>query len=96
MFLRDHLDGLKARTGRDGTDFVFGQTATSPFTPSYVRRQALAAWDNTNKARAEKKLPPLVPIGLHELRHSYVKLHVRRRAVAGRIPATTSVTPAPT
>lgn len=72
--LRDHLDDLKARTGRDGSDFVFGQTATTPFTSSYLRRRALAAWESENVKRVEKKLRPLVPVGLHELRHSYVSL----------------------
>ncbi len=78
--LRDHLTEHKAREGRDGTDFVFGQTATTPFTPSYIRRRALAAWKTANAERTKKakktgdKPHLLVPIGLHELRHTFVSL----------------------
>lgn len=32
------------------------------------------AWADANSKRAEKKLPLLVPIGLHECRHTYVSL----------------------
>ena len=56
---------LKASTGRDGRDFVFGAAADRPFTPSHIRRQAAKAWEAANKQRAEKKQPPLVPIELH-------------------------------
>jgi integrase len=53
---------------------VFGPKPGTPFTPSAVRKRAAAAWAAENKKRAENKLAPLVPIGLHELRHSYVSL----------------------
>jgi integrase len=72
--LRDHLVEHKAATGRDGTDFVFGLHADRPFTPSYIRKRAAAAWQAENKRRAEEKLPPLQPIGLHECRHTFVSL----------------------
>ncbi len=78
--LRDHLTEHKTSTARDGTDFVFGQTAASPFTPSYVRRRAIAAWTAANAKRKEqeektgKKTTALNPIGLHELRHTFVSL----------------------
>lgn len=65
--LRLYLLKQKASTGRRGEDFVFGRTAGEPFTPTIVRRRALAAW-----AAAEPK--PLTPIGLHECRHTYVSL----------------------
>jgi integrase len=57
----------KLRTGRGGTDLVFGATASEPFTPSTVRRRALAAW-----ARHDE----LEPIGLHEARHTFASLMI--------------------
>ena len=72
--LRDHLVELKARSVRDGNDFVFGPKRDRPFTPSYIRKQAADAWTAENKKRAEKKRPLLVPIGLHECRHTFVSL----------------------
>jgi integrase len=70
--LRDYLVENKTRTGRDGDDLVFGRSATNPFTATHVRKQALAAWKVENARRAGQGLKPLVPIGLHELRHSCV------------------------
>ena len=64
--LRVHLLEHKARTGRRGDDFVFGRTRDEPFTPTLVRRRALAAWAAQD--------PPLNRIGLHECRHTYVSL----------------------
>ena len=72
--LRDCLTELKASTGRDGADFVFGQHRDRPFTPSYIRKRAADAWKAENEERAEKKIAPLVPIGLHECRHTFVSL----------------------
>ncbi len=60
LILLEHL----ARTGRRGSDFLFGRTASAPFTPSHVRKQALAAWTKAG----------MTPIGLHECRHTYVSL----------------------
>ena len=62
----------KLRSGRDGDDFVFGRTPDRPFTPTHVRHRALAAWETANEKRMEEGRPELVPVGLHELRHSYV------------------------
>jgi integrase len=70
--LRDHLTAHKARTGRDGADLVFGSQRTHPFTATNVRRKALAAWAAENRRRAEEQLEPVLPIALHELRHSCV------------------------
>jgi len=72
--LRDHLTEHKAATGRGGNDFVFGAAADRPFTPTHIRKQALAAWKAENENRAEKKLDLLVPIGLHECRHTFVSM----------------------
>jgi integrase len=69
-YLQDHLK----RTGRVGRALVFGRTATDPFTPSHIRRRAAKAWADSNQKRADKELPPLVPIGLHECRHTFVTL----------------------
>jgi integrase len=75
----------KTRTGRDGDALVFGRSATVPFNPETVRRNALAAWgwkEATNpepggrpnvihmKARADA----LEPITLHEARHTCASL----------------------
>src|SRR5204862_5488895 len=51
-------------------------TADRPFTPTHMRKRARKAWEkaNTQRGEAEPKLPALVPIGLHELRHTYVSL----------------------
>jgi integrase len=62
--LRRYLLAHKLATGRDGDELLFGRTATKPFTPTHVRKQAREAW-----ATAE-----LEPIGLHECRHTYVSL----------------------
>jgi integrase len=72
--LRDYLDEQKARTGRDGDDLVFGQTATAPFTPTNIHRKARRVWAAENDRRAEHGDDDdrLEPIGLHECRHSYV------------------------
>ena len=72
--LHDFLTNLKASSGRDGRDFVFGFTADSVFEPSTVRMRAAKAWKEANVVRAEWEKPALVPIGLHELRHSYVSM----------------------
>jgi integrase len=62
------------RTGRDGEDLVFGAAADRPFTPTHVRKLAIAAWERANLERREEDGTELQPIGLHELRHSYVSL----------------------
>jgi integrase len=40
--------------------------------PTHIRKLALGAWKRANAERREQELPELRPIGLHELRHSYV------------------------
>jgi integrase len=63
----------KASTGRRGRDFVFGRTPDRPFTPTHVRNQALRSWAAAAVGaffRGERA--GLAPIGLHELRHTYV------------------------
>jgi integrase len=72
--LRDYLVEHIAATGRSGEDFIFGTKPDRPFAPSHVRRIALAAWAEANKKRAAKKQKPLLPIGLHECRHTCVSI----------------------
>ena len=72
--LRDHFATLKANSGREGRDFVFGSTAERPFQPSHVPREAAKAWEAANRERAEQNKPPLVPIELHSCRHTFVSL----------------------
>jgi integrase len=82
--LRPYLTAHIERTGRTGRDLIFGSTALHPFTPKNVRRKALAAWKAENVRRAEEnerrradglpERPLLVPITLHEMRHTYVTL----------------------
>ena len=78
--LRRLLLAHKLRTGRDGDDFVFGRTAGSVFTQTWVRKLALKAWAAENAKRKEREEETgetatlLEPIGLHELRHSFVSM----------------------
>jgi integrase len=72
--LRDYLLEHKAATARGGSDFVFGARADRTFTPSYIRKRAKTAWEATSARRQEQGLEPLLAIGLHECRHTYVSL----------------------
>jgi integrase len=75
--LRLQLLEHKARTGRRGSDLVFGGTASEPFTPTHVRARALGAWAATAVGaflRRERLPVELEPIGLHECRHTFVSL----------------------
>jgi integrase len=58
----------------DPDGLVFGRTATDSFTPTRLGRAAKKAWAETNKELAKNNLLLLVPIGLHECRHTYVSL----------------------
>jgi integrase len=64
------LDEHVERTGRCGDELLFGRTASSPFTPSFVSKRAKDAWEAANVKRAGEGLEPLAPIALQELRHS--------------------------
>jgi integrase len=72
LLLLEHL----ARTGRRGSDLVFGKTAELPFEPTTVRKRALRAWaaaavGSFLQGRVDVELEA---IGLHEARHTYVSL----------------------
>ena len=51
---------------------MVGRSASLPFTHFAVRARAAKAWAAENEERAKREQPPLVTIGLHELRHSHV------------------------
>lgn len=75
----------KAGTGRRGQDFVFGSTATTPFTPTNVAKRAKRAWAAAAVGAFIQGRPPqiwIVPIGLHECRHTYVSMmHAASRSL---------------
>jgi hypothetical protein len=64
------------RTGRKGSDFIFGCTQRRPFDGSTVTRRARDAWAAARRREDEETdRPPaqrLRPIGLQECRHSAV------------------------
>jgi integrase len=63
--LRDHLVEHKLRSGRR-VGLAFGTSYTQPFTPSNIRKRANATWLGVG----------LVPIGLHECRHTFASLMI--------------------
>jgi integrase len=82
--LADVLIAHQARTGRTGNGLVFGRTATDPFNPETVRRNALAAWGWEEVPNHEDDGPKVIlerargdalePITLHEARHTCASL----------------------
>jgi integrase len=72
--LRDLLVEHKAAQDTRSGEFVFGSKHGQPFTASNIRKRAAAAWEDANVERKKNKLAPLVPIGLHECRHTFVSL----------------------
>lgn len=81
--LADLLDEHKRLTGLDDSDLLFGRTASEPFYASTVRSRALAAWKRESERVAKEAQergedPPaaLVPIGLHEARHTCASLMI--------------------
>jgi len=82
------LKAHKLATGRDGSDLVFGRSASEAFIPSTVRHRALRAWERANAAqatalgRALRDAETLKPIGLHEARHTFASLLIAAGANA--------------
>jgi integrase len=78
LILLEHM----ASTGRRGEDLVFGSTPRTPFTPSNARKRARHGWRLENDRRKKEakecssRTEPhlIIPIRLHELRHSYVSM----------------------
>lgn len=79
------LTAHRTRTGRAGDALVFGRTASAPFNPETVRRDALAAWGWQEVPNSDRDATPRVllvkaredalkPITLHEARHTCASL----------------------
>lgn len=70
--LAAHLE----RSGRTGSDLVFGRTPTSPFNTNTINNRARRAWAATRQREDEENLVPedqrIRAIGLHECRHTAV------------------------
>jgi integrase len=75
LVLHDYLDEHKLRSPwADG--LVFGTSASTPFTPSNIRKRAEKAWAEVNEKRAKEQQPALEPITLHECRHTYASFSI--------------------
>jgi integrase len=73
--LARHLNAHMLRTGRRGSDLIFGSSPTQPFTPKVIRMRAAGAWAATVVgAFFSGRSVDLKPIMLHECRHTYVSL----------------------
>jgi integrase len=74
--LREHLLAHRLRSGR-GQGLAFGRDLVRPFNPSTVRERAANAWASENARRRRmgaeglEEPPPLMPIELHECRHTF-------------------------
>ena len=64
--LRDHLIERRMRSDRGGSALIFGNTATTPFTPNMLQRRADQAW-------AEAGLERITP---HSCRHTFASLMI--------------------
>jgi integrase len=64
--LRDHLSEHLARSRRQGSELIFGKSATSPLTPNALQRRADLAWRDAGLER-------LTP---HEGRHTFASLMI--------------------
>lgn len=78
--LRDHLDEHLLRSGRTGSDLIFGRSARQAFYPSTVDGRAKRVWAAHNDrqreaATSERRDPELLPqITMHECRHTFASL----------------------
>jgi integrase len=74
--LREHLLAHRMRSGRR-EGLVFGRDPARPFNPSTVGERAAKAWATENARRRRmgaeglEEPPPLMPIELHECRHTF-------------------------
>ena len=64
--LREHVLAHRLRQGRGGEGLAFGRSAVSPFVPEVPGRRARRVWLAAG----------LVPIGLHECRHTFASLMI--------------------
>jgi integrase len=78
--LRSYLQTDMERTGRTGADLVFGRMPDTAFVSSTVDNRAKKAWSAFNDrereetAATEREPKPLLPITLHECRHTFASL----------------------
>ncbi|MBS1677927.1 MAG: site-specific integrase [Actinobacteria bacterium] len=78
--LRDHLDEQLLRTGRSGTDRMFGRSADQAFYASTIDGRAKRAWTAHNLAErevAEEEGRPadlLTILTMHECRHTFASI----------------------
>ena len=74
--LHDLLHKHLRRTGRTGTDLVFGRTVTTPFNTNTINNRARRAWTAAREREDERDVIPFGErtraIGLHECRHTAV------------------------
>lgn len=65
------------RTGR-GEGLVFGADGETPFVQPSLRQRAINAWAAETKRRreADSEAAALLPIGLHECRHTFASLMI--------------------
>lgn len=70
--LRALVIAHRLTTGRGDNDLVFGRSSTLPFIPSTVRSRALRAWgaENARRLKSDPHATLIVPVTLHEGRHS--------------------------
>jgi integrase len=64
--LRDYLTEHLARSGRQGSDLIFGNTPGTPFTPNMLQRRADQAW----RAGGLQRVTP------HNCRHTFASLMI--------------------
>jgi integrase len=80
--LRAFLIGHLARTGREGSELIFGRTAHDPFTANRVQGRADDAWNVANTrerelAEGEDREPVLLErITPHACRHTFASLMI--------------------
>jgi integrase len=70
-YLSAVLEELRERTGRSGTELVFGPTADVPFEPAQVLRRVAKTLEDANEEREEAEQEPLRRFGLHDGRHTF-------------------------
>jgi integrase len=66
VVLRDFLDEYLMRSGRSGSELLFGATPESPFGPEKFQREADRAWSEAGLER----------LTLHECRHTFASLMI--------------------
>jgi integrase len=82
--LAEHRERRLAAGAAPPDALVFGRSVSEPFEPSTVRRRALAAWDAANQrvCRNSDDNAELMPITLHEARHTFASLLIASGANA--------------